>query len=257
LTHLLTPSSIAPVLDDHVGVVVVTHLYGRASDVPAIRAACAPLGIAVVEDCAQAVGACLPEGKVGSLGDIAAFSFYPTKNLGAVGDGGAVATGSSDLADRVRTLRQYGWDGKYRIGVDGGRNSRLDEIQAAVLRSRLPYVDVWNERRRDILTRYLASASGDVRVLPADGKYHAGHLGVVVCQDRDRLASHLLERGIQTDVHYPVPDHKQLAYCTEYESVHLPITERLAYQVLSVPLFPELREDEIERICEALAEYRQ
>jgi len=255
-SHLLTAATVAPTLDESVGVVVVTHLYGRAADVPGIRALCEPLGIAVVEDCAQAIGAALPQGRVGSMGDVAAFSFYPTKNLGAIGDGGAVTTTSDAVADRVRLLRQYGWKGKYRIGLDGGRNSRLDEIQAGVLRARLPFVDDWNRRRRDILGRYFAAASPDIHVLPAIGDSHVGHLGVVVCEDRNSLVEYLSRRGIQTDVHYPVPDHKQPAFSSEYSSVQLPVTERLAEQVLSVPLFPELREDEIERICAALAEFR-
>ena len=254
-THVLTRDTVRSVLDSSVGVVVVTHLYGRAADVAGIRAVCNPLGVAVVEDCAQAIGARLPEGCVGSLGDAAAFSFYPTKNLGAIGDGGAVATNSGVVARRIRMLRQYGWDGKYRIGVDGGRNSRLDEIQAAVLRVRLPLVDGWNERRREILARYAAAASPDVRVLPVDGVGHVGHLGVVVCEDRDSLVAHLARRGIGSDIHYPVPDHKQSAFVLEYGSVSLPVTERLADRVLSVPLFPELHEDEIDRVCGALAEF--
>jgi len=254
-THLLTPSTVTAVLNERVGVVVVTHLYGRAADVPGIKSVCDLLGIAVVEDCAQAIGARLPEGMVGSLGDAAAFSFYPTKNLGAVGDGGAVATNSAEVAHHVRMFRQYGWDGKYRIGIDGGRNSRLDEIQAAVLRARLPLVDGWNLRRREILSRYAAASSSDVQVLGVWDESDVCHLGVVVSRGRQALVDHLSQRGIQTDVHYPVPDHRQKAFLSEYGSVDLPVTERLAEQVLSLPLFPELREDEIERVCDALREF--
>jgi dTDP-4-amino-4,6-dideoxygalactose transaminase len=255
-THLLSPSTLEPVLDASVGVVVVTHLYGRAADVPGIRALCEPLGIQVLEDCAQALGASLPEGRVGTLGDIAAFSFYPTKNLGAVGDGGAVATASLEVAERVRELRQYGWQGKYRIGRDGGRNSRLDELQAAVLRSRLPHLDGWNERRRAIVARYVAAAAPAVTVLPADGPGHVAHLGVVVTERRDALTAHLAGLGIKTDVHYPVPDHRQPAIAAEHGGTSLPVTERLAASVLSVPLFAELRDDEIDRVCVGLAEFR-
>lgn len=254
-SHLLTPDTVRPVLDERVGVVVVTHLYGRAADVGAIRTLCDPLGIAVLEDCAQALGAARPEGRVGSLADIAAFSFYPTKNLGALGDAGAVATASAPLADKVRRLRQYGWAGKYRIEEDGGRNSRMDELQAAVLRERLARLDGWNARRRAIVGRYCAAASARVHVLPAEGAGHVAHLAVAVADDRPALADHLAAAGIRTDVHYPVADHRQPAFEAEYRDVSLPTTERLAASVLSLPLFPELTDLEVDRVCRALETY--
>lgn len=255
-THLLSTSTLQPVVDETVGVVVVTHLYGRAADVPTIRALCEPLGVRVVEDCAQAVGAALPVGRVGSLADIAAFSFYPTKNLGALGDGGAITTASPELAERVRELRQYGWQGKYRIGRDGGRNSRLDEMQAAILRTRLGHLEEWNARRRDILGRYAREASPAVTVLPAEGPGHVAHLCVVVSEDRDALAAHLAGRGIGTDIHYPIPDHEQPAFADDHPGTRLPVTERLSKSILSVPLFPELRDDEVDRVCAALADFQ-
>lgn len=254
-THLLTADTLAPVLDASVGAVVVTHLYGRAADVASVRALCAPLGIKVVEDCAQALGARTPEGRVGSLADVAAFSFYPTKNLGAIGDGGAIATSSSGTADAVRELRQYGWRGKYTIARDGGRNSRLDELQAAVLRTRLPRLDSWNERRRAIIAAYAARASTRITVLPTVGEGHAAHLAVVVSDDRRALQAHLAEHLIRTDIHYPIPDHHQPAFAVEYAGLSLPVTERLAETILSVPVFPELREDEVERVCQALERF--
>lgn len=254
-THLLTPETVSAALDERIGVVVVTHLYGRCADVGAIRASCAPLGIAVLEDCAQALGAALPQGRVGSLADIAAFSFYPTKNLGALGDAGAVATASAPLAETVRKLRQYGWSGKYRIDLDGGRNSRMDEVQAAVLRERLTSLDAWNERRRSVVARYRAAASPRVQVLPAEGMGHAAHLAVVVVDDRPALVAHLASLGIRTDVHYPVPDHQQPALRVEYGDVSLPTTERLAASVPSLPLFPQLTDLELDRVCGALESY--
>jgi dTDP-3-amino-2,3,6-trideoxy-4-keto-D-glucose/dTDP-3-amino-3,4,6-trideoxy-alpha-D-glucose/dTDP-2,6-dideoxy-D-kanosamine transaminase len=254
-THLLTPETLAQVLGQDVGAVVVTHLYGRSADVAAIRAACEPLGIAIVEDCAQALGATRPEGRVGSLGDVAAFSFYPTKNLGALGDGGAVATPSAEVARAVRELRQYGWQGKYTIGRTGGVNSRLDEVQAAVLRTRLPRLDSGNERRRDILAAYADAAPASVRVLPADGVDHAAHLAVVETDRRDALVAHLAAHGVRTDVHYPVPDHRQPAIAAEHADVRLPVTERLATSVLSLPLFPELTDAEVGRVAEALRSF--
>jgi len=252
VTHLLTAETLAPVLDPSVGAVVVTHLYGRAADVASVRALCAPLGIKVVEDCAQALGARTPEGRVGSLADIAAFSFYPTKNLGAIGDGGAIATSSPEAADAVRELRQYGWRGKYTIARDGGRNSRLDELQAAVLRTRLPRLDSWNERRRAVIAAYAARASGRLTVLPTVGEGHVAHLAVVVSDDRRSLQAHLAGHLIRTDIHYPIPDHRQPAFAAKYADLTLPVTERLADTILSVPVFPELRDDEVERVCQAL-----
>jgi dTDP-4-amino-4,6-dideoxygalactose transaminase len=251
-THLVTPATLAPVLGDDVGAVVVTHLYGRSADVAAIREVCEPLGVRVIEDCAQALGATRPEGRVGSLADVAAFSFYPTKNLGALGDGGAVATSSDEVAATVRELRQYGWQGKYTIGRTGGVNSRLDEVQAAVLRTRLPRLDAGNARRRAILTAYAQAAPAGVRVLPADGPDHVAHLGVVETDRRADLAAHLAGSGIRTDVHYPVPDHRQPAIAAEHAEVTLPTTELLAGTVLSLPLFPELTDAEVARVCDAL-----
>ena len=253
--HLMTAETLAPVLDETVGVVVVTHLYGRAADVAAIRAVCAPLGIRVVEDCAQALGATTATGRVGSLADAAAFSFYPTKNLGAIGDGGAISTNSETIAQTVRELRQYGWHSKYTIGRDGGRNSRLDELQAAVLRLRLPHLDAGNARRREIISAYAAAASERITVLPAAGPGHTGHLGVVVTSDREALQAHLASLGIRTDVHYPIPDHLQPGIVPDGPSVALPVTERLAQQILSLPVFPELSDAEVERVCDALGRF--
>lgn len=252
-THLATAETIGRVLEDSVGVVVVTHLYGRAADVAPIRALCAERGVKVLEDCAQAAGAATSEGMVGSLGDAAAFSFYPTKNLGAIGDGGAIAVHTDDDAGVVRELRQYGWRGKYNIERLGGVNSRLDELQAAVLRMRLPHLDRDNRRRREIITHYAESASDAVTVLRADGAEHVGHLGVVVAENRESVQGALAQRRIRTDIHYPTPDHLQPAFAREYRDLTLPVTEKLAAGVLSVPLFPEMTDAEVEYVADALS----
>lgn len=254
LTHCLDPGALEPLLDEEVGVVVVTHLYGRVADVPAVRAACAPLGIHVLEDCAQAFGATTADGAAGALADLAAFSFYPTKNLGALGDGGAVTTDDGALAARVRRLAQYGWAKRYVVEEDGGRNSRLDEVQAAVLRRRLPGVEAGNARRREIIGRYAAAAGPRVRVLDAPPS-HAGHLAVVETDDASDLARHLADHRIGSGVHYPVPDHRQPAYSGEYAGVRLPVTEALVGRILTLPCFPEMTEDEIEAVCRALVAY--
>ena len=254
-TLCIDPTLLPAVIDESVGVVVVTHLFGRAADVSAVRAVCEPAGIAVVEDCAQALGAVAGGRHVGSLADVAAFSFYPTKNLGALGDGGAITTSSGSIATKIRTLRQYGWQGKYSIVSDGGRNSRLDEVQAAVLRHRLPQLDAWNIRRREIVAIYVDAASSRVTVLPAVGPGHVGHLAVVVCDERDALRQHMTDHGIRTDIHYPIPDHRQPAFADNYRTVELPVTEWAAARILSVPVFPELRDDEVERVSRALASF--
>lgn len=249
-TLLLDPARLAEAVDDDTFAVVVTHLYGRAADVTAVRAALPP-GVALVEDCAQSIGARTPAGMTGSLGDLGTFSFYPTKNLGALGDGGAITTSDPELAARVRHLAQYGWGDKYTVATPSGRNSRLDELQAAYLRLRLPLVDQANQRRREIVARYRAAAPASVRVLPAPDESHAAHLAVVVTDDAARLAQHLAGHGVQTAVHYPVPDHRQPAWQDLPGS--LPVTESMVGRILSLPLFAELTESEIAQVCGALA----
>jgi dTDP-3-amino-2,3,6-trideoxy-4-keto-D-glucose/dTDP-3-amino-3,4,6-trideoxy-alpha-D-glucose/dTDP-2,6-dideoxy-D-kanosamine transaminase len=207
----------------------------------------------VIEDCAQSVGAQRGGRKAGSFGDAATFSFYPTKNLGALGDGGAILTSGDGLAASLLRLRQYGWTSKYSIGVDGGRNSRLDELQAAVLRSRLPHVPAWNERRRDIIRRYAAAAEGtSLTMLPVSGEDHVGHLAVGLTPHRDKVVAALSAAGVRTDVHYPIPDHRQPAFAHDFTHLSLPVTEEVACQVVSLPCFPELTDVEVEGVCDAL-----
>jgi aminotransferase EvaB len=252
-THLcLTAGSVEPLLDG-VAIAVVTHLYGRLAPIEQIVELCHHRGVAVIEDCAQSVGAQRGGRKAGSFADAATFSFYPTKNLGALGDGGAVVTSDADLAAGLIRLRQYGWTSKYSIGVDGGRNSRLDEIQAAVLRSRLPHLAMWNERRRDIIWRYAAAAVGtSLTMLAIAGKDHVGHLAVGLTPRRGEVVAALAAGGVRTDVHYPIPDHLQPAFADEFAHVSLPVTEEVAGQVISLPCFPELTNTEVEQVCDAL-----
>ncbi|MGN6127487.1 MAG: DegT/DnrJ/EryC1/StrS family aminotransferase, partial [Humibacter sp.] len=182
-------------------------------------------------------------------------SFYPTKNLGAVGDGGAVLTRSPEVAYRVRQLRQYGWGKKYDAMVRGGTNSRLDELQAAFLRVRLPLVDDLNARRREVIARYREAAAEVPRevltVLPATGR-HGAHLAVCRSTRRDEVRSTLDSLGIATDVHFPVPDWEQVAFARFAPAAPLPQTSEACAQVFSLPLFPELTDEEVERVCDAL-----
>jgi dTDP-4-amino-4,6-dideoxygalactose transaminase len=252
-THLcLSPASVEPALDG-VAICVVTHLYGRMAPVEQIVQLCHDRGVAVIEDCAQSVGAQRGGRRAGSFGDAATFSFYPTKNLGALGDGGAVLTSDPELAASLLRLRQYGWTSKYSIGVGGGRNSRLDEMQAAVLRVRLPHVLGWSERRRQIIGRYAAAAAGTrLSMLPVAGEDHVAHLAVALTADRDEVVAMLAAAGVRTDVHYPVPDHCQPAFADELAPVSLPVTEETAGRLISLPCFPELTDDEIEEVCDVL-----
>lgn len=255
-TLLIDVDRIAEVVGQRTRAVVVTHLYGNVVDVDAVRAAL-PSGVRVVEDGAQAHGASWAERPVGSLGDVAAFSFYPTKNLGALGDAGAVVSGDTEVLDRVRALAQYGWQERYRAVLPGGRNSRIDEVQAAVLAELLPLVQERNARRRQIRAAYAAAVDGrdDLSVVAGDESMSepVAHLCVVRAADRERFAAHLREAGVSTAVHYPVPDHHQPAL-QAIGSRHgaLPVTEEACRQVLSLPCFPELTDAEVERVTEAI-----
>lgn len=252
-TLCLTPDSVEPLLSADTQAVVVTHLYGRMADVRGLRALCDAHGVPLIEDCAQAAGAHRGGLHAGNGGAAGTFSFYPTKNLAAMGDGGAVVTSDPDVEQRLRELRQYGWQSKYVVGAADGRNSRLDEVQAAVLSLRLPMLDAWNARRREIIGAY-RTATGDVagiEVLPAEGTDHVGHLAVALVDDRDAVRARLAERGVSTDIHYPIPDHQQ-PYGGSPTS--LAVTERAASSVLTLPCFPQLRDDEITLVCAALTD---
>jgi dTDP-3-amino-2,3,6-trideoxy-4-keto-D-glucose/dTDP-3-amino-3,4,6-trideoxy-alpha-D-glucose/dTDP-2,6-dideoxy-D-kanosamine transaminase len=252
-TLSLSRSTVEQALAEDVRAVVVTHLYGLLADVEAIGSLCRERGIAVVEDCAQAAGARRGDRAAGAFGDVAAFSFYPTKNLAALGDGGAVTTDSDDVAERVRLSRQYGWKTKYVVAVDGARNSRLDELQAAFLRIRLSHLDGWNARRREIVAHYAEALDSDAgRFVRRSGEDFVAHLAVGVFNDRERAQGRFEAAGITTDVHYPIADHRQPAWRDEYADIRLPVTEHAVEHVLTVPCFPELTDDEVDRVCEVL-----
>ena len=187
--------------------------------------------------------------RAGSVGDVACFSFYPTKNLGGIGDGGAVVTSDRELLERLKSLRQYGWETKYHVVRSGGRNSRLDEIQAAVLSAKLPYLDGWNARRRDIAARYSTAISHPkITCPPVRGEEYVAHLYVVTCEDRADLQKHLSAAEISSDIHYPIPDHLQPAMAGLMPGSSLPVTEHLAGHILTLPCFPELTDAEVDRI---------
>jgi dTDP-4-amino-4,6-dideoxygalactose transaminase len=255
-TLLLTAATVEPVLTPRTRAVVVTHLYGRLAEMGPLRELCRTAGVALIEDCAQAAGAVSDDGPAGSLADVASFSFFPTKNLGALGDGGAVVTDDPDRAALLRRLRQYGWSAKYTVTEERGRNSRLDELQAAVLRVKLPHLAGWNARRRDIVARYADALGSETRRLvhgdAAASPAYVGHLAVMSTPERDADRALLTDAGIRTDVHYPVPDHRQPVLAAAYADVSLPVTERAAREILTLPCFAEMSEQEIERVCDVL-----
>jgi aminotransferase EvaB len=228
--------------------VVPVHLYGHPADLARIGAIAQAHGLAVIEDCAQAHGATIRGRRVGTFGDAAAFSFYPTKNLGAIGDGGAVATSNAELAEQVRLLRQYGWRQRY-ISESPGKNSRLDELQAAILRVKLVRLDADNQRRRMLAGEYLRRLAGaglELPTVPAEGE-SVWHQFVVRTPARDALRTHLAGANIQTSVLYPVPIHWQPAY--RDDSLHLPVTEQACRELLCLPMHPGLSLADIETIC--------
>lgn len=261
-TYTIDPADLAAVLEapppglPPIRAVIAVHLYGQAADLGALRPLCARHGVALIEDCAQAHGATWQGRKVGTFGDAATFSFYPTKNLGALGDGGLVATADPALADRLAALRQYGWRTHY-LSDFAGVNSRLDEIQAAILSVKLPHLDAGNARRAAIAAQYDAVLTGTQIAPPVrrQGAGHVFHLYVVRTRARDALRASLGEAGIGTGVHYPVPVHRQGAYagrvalgpaaCRE--------TERASAEILSLPVYPELDDAEVDRVVAALA----
>lgn len=235
--------------------VIPVHLYGQPADLDPIRAACARHGVAVVEDCSQAHGATLGGRKVGTMGEIGTFSLYPTKNLGALGDGGIIATNNPARADRLAALRQYGWRQHY-ISDETGVNSRLDEIQAAILRVKLGYLDQQNARRQSIAALYDATLAGSALRPPArrPGATHVFHLYVVRTSHRADIQATLRAAGIGSGIHYPQPVHRQPAYLGKIAMgpSGCVATAHACEQVLSLPLFPELTDAQVETVCGVL-----
>ncbi len=255
MTHTLDPEEIDRRATTRTRAALVVHLYGRPAPMAAITERARARGLLVLEDCAQAHGAVCDGRLVGTFGDAAAFSFYPTKNLGALGDGGAILSADPALLERARRLRQYGWRTKYLSEVHS-TVSRLDELQAAVLRVKLAHLDAWNRARAGLADRYRARLADvpDV-VLPSApaGDRHVYHLFVVRVPRRDSVRAYLTERGIGTDVHYPLPAHLQ----TPYQGYgagpgSLPHTERLAGEVLSLPMYPELPPEDVDYVAQQL-----
>lgn len=259
-THTMDPQALAAAISPRTGAIMPVHIFGRLAAMPEIMVIARHHGIPVVEDAAQAHGAWMSDvdgrqRKAGSWGSIACFSFYPSKNLGALGDGGALTTDDPALADRLRRLRMYGWGSKYHAVESGGRNSRLDELQAALLRVKLIHLDAGNSARRERAVWYAKLLSDLPIRLPVDDPGYIYHLYVVESLQRDQLQAHLQSSGVGCDVHYPKPIHLQPVYAgLGYGVGSLPHTEALARRILSLPMFPELERAEVEHVAAVIAE---
>jgi dTDP-4-amino-4,6-dideoxygalactose transaminase len=255
-TYTLDPDAAAALITPATRALVAVHLYGQMADMDALAALADRHGLTLVEDCAQSHGATSRGRLAGAVGHIAAFSFYPTKNLGAAGDGGLVASGRPELIERVRLLRQYGWRKRY-ISAEPGLNSRLDELQAALLRVKLRRLDAWNRQRQALAARYdhLLAGSGVTTPAVAPGNQHVYHLYVVRGPQRDALQAHLADRGIATAIHYPVPVHQQPAYRHLAPAGGLPATERAAAEILSLPMYPQMPEQHVQQAAQCIREF--
>lgn len=255
----LCPRSLAVVLEASAikpCAIIATHLYGQLCDIESIAMLTNSHGVSLIEDCAQSHGASRNAKRAGSFGDIGCFSFYPTKNLGALGDGGAVVCADARLADSVRSLRQYGWGQKYHNDLPHGRNSRLDEIQAALLNDKLPFLDAGNAQRREVARYYNHAFSGLPLQLPMSvGGDFVAHLYVVRTPRRDALREFLSMRGIACEVHYPVPDHQQKAYASDLVAGSLPVTETACSSVISLPCYPGISATDLERVTQAVTAF--
>lgn len=250
----IDPERIVEAITQRTKVILPVHLYGQPADLDPILNIARKHGLRVLEDAAQAHGASYKGRRIGAHGDIVSWSFYPGKNLGCLGDGGAITTNDSELADRVRILRNYGSRVKYQNEVKG-HNSRLDEIQAAILRVKLRHLDEWNARRTALANAYAKSLTdlpGVILPMVLDGVTPVWHLFVVDIENRDAVQAGLRETGIETLIHYPVPPHLSVAYSKEQKWEQLPITEKAAGNHLSLPIGPHLNLNEQDRIVEAL-----
>ena len=248
--------------EGHVKAVIPVHLYGQPADMPAIMDIAKSYGLYVIEDCAQSHGAAIHGRKTGAWGHISCFSFYPTKNLGAMGDGGAVATDNPELAKKARLLREYGWKDRYKSEIPG-MNTRLDELQAAILRVKLRYLDGENDRRRDIARIYnsLLSEASAALTLPheREGISHVYHQYVIRCAQREHLQRFLQEHSIDAPILYPVPVHLQPAYKERIiiGAGGLRQTERICREILSLPIYPELTDDNVRMVGESIIKWHR
>lgn len=254
-TYNINPDSIEEKITSKTKAIMVVHLYGQAVQMEKIWKIAKKYNLKIIEDSAQAHGAIYQENRTGNLGDASGFSFYPGKNLGCMGDGGAVTTNDEELFNKIKAIANYGSDRKYHH-IYKGVNSRLDEIQAAVLDIKLKHLDSDNNKRREISKYYRENIKNSKIILPDtyDEKSHVWHIFAVRTQNRDEFQKYLTEKGIQTIIHYPTPPHKQGAY-KEWNNLSFPITEEIHNTILSLPISPVMTDSEIEKVVEVVNEY--
>lgn len=255
-TYNLNLKKIEGKITNRTKAIMVVHLYGRVCWGDELRLLADKYDLKVIEDNAQAIGAEWKGKKAGNLGDASGFSFYPVKNLGALGDAGAVTTQDENLAETIRALANYGSNQKY-VNIYQGLNSRLDEIQAAVLDVKLQYIDAENQYRRIIAHRYLAEIKNPKIILPELPEHdseHVWHLFVIRTQEREKLQENLNQQGVQTLIHYPIPPHKQKAY-KEWNNQSYPLTEQIHQEVLSLPISPVMGKEEMDQVIDAINRY--
>jgi len=265
-THNIDPDSLREILitekarlGKKLKVVIPVHLYGQSADMEPVLEAAREFGLTVIEDACQAHGAEYKGKKVGSFGDYACFSFYPSKNLGAYGDGGIVTTKNPDEARKLAMLRNYGQEKRYYHKIKGF-NSRLDEVQAAILLCKIKYLDKWNNRRREIANLYSRNIKNPAVTKPLEAPYgrHVFHLYVIRHPERDSLQDYLQRKGVQTVIHYPIPVHLQEAYKNlGYSEGDFPVTEKLSKEIVSLPIFPQLRDEEAETVVNLINSFNQ
>jgi dTDP-4-amino-4,6-dideoxygalactose transaminase len=265
-TYNINPELIKQKITSKTRAIIPVHLYGNPCNMERICEIAASHGLKVIEDCAQSHGAIFKGKKAGSFGDAGCFSFYPSKNLGAFGDGGMVVTNSEEIKYNMRLLRNYGQENRY-YSISEGFNSRLDEIQAAILRFKFKLLDGWNERRTDIANRYTKAFLKAGIICPVNrdsatglpGLYkHAYHLYVIRVKNRQDFMDHMDKNGVKTLIHYPYPIHLQKAYTgLGFKSGSLPVTEELAPEIVSLPIYPELKDNEVEYIIETVLNFSQ
>ena len=255
-TYNINPKLVEKSITSKTKAIMAVHLYGQLADVESLSKIAKKYGLKLIEDSAQAHGAILNDKRAGSFGDAAGFSFYPGKNLGALGDAGCITTNDKDLYEKCKALANYGSDYKYHH-IYKGINSRLDEIQAAILNVKLKYLEQDNEIRRSISKQYREQVDNSSIILPtvSSEESHVWHIFVVRTNNRGKLAEFLKERGIQTNIHYPIPPHQQKAY-SEYEGDSYPITEQIHKQVLSIPINPVLSQQDVQYIITCLNQYK-
>ena len=250
----LNPAQLQEVLSPKTKAVIAVHLYGQAADLDAISQFCSENKLYLIEDVSQAHGAKWRGKRLGNIGHIACYSCYPTKNLGAIGDAGLITTNDANLGNKVRMLREYGWQNRY-ISNFVGRNSRLDELQAAILRIKLRHLDADNDKRQQLAAQYSILLAGQILQLPETraNAEHVFHLYVIRTDKRHELMAHLKAHGIQAAIHYPMPVHLQPAYKNRLRTAaDMSVTEKLAEEVLSLPLYPELENQHISDVAQSI-----